>query len=62
MASGVKLGKLIDIDYSRDEVVVRHEVAFPSQAVLGCSTDTNFDFQPDDVRASDTVDFLWEIE
>ena len=62
MASGVKLGKLIDIDYSRDEVIVRHEVNFAPQAVLGCSTDKSFDFQPDDVRASDTVEFLWEIE
>ena len=61
-ASGVKLGKLIDIDYSRDEVIVRHELAIPPQAVLGCSTDKSFDFQPDDVRASDTVEFLWEIE
>ena len=61
-ASGVKLGKLIDIDYSRDEVIVRHEVNFAPQAVLGCSTDKSFDFQPDDVRASDTVEFLWEIE
>ena len=61
-ASGVKLGKLLDIDYSRDEVIVRHEVNFAPQAVLGCSTDKSFDFQPDDVRASDTVEFLWEIE
>ena len=61
-ASGVKLGKLIDIDYSRDEVIVRHELAIPPQAVLGCSTDKSFDFQPEDVRASDTVEFLWEIE
>ena len=61
-ASGVKLGKLISIDYSWDEVTVRREVCLQERAVLGCSSDAAFDFQPDDVKASDTVDFLWEIE
>ncbi len=61
-AAGVKLGKLLDINYSYDEVVVRREVNFEPQAVLGCASDTAFNFQPEDVKANDTVDFLWEIE
>lgn len=61
-AAGVTLGKLINIDYSRDEINARQEVRFENQAVLGASTDTAFNFQPEDVKATDTVDFLWEIE
>lgn len=60
-AMGVKLGNLIDINYSREEIA-RQELRFNNQAVLGCSTDTAFNFQPEDVQSSDTVDFLWEIE
>lgn len=59
--AGVKLGNLIDIDYSHDDIA-RQEVRFDNQAVLGCSTDTAFDFKPEEVHASDTVDFIWEIE
>lgn len=60
-AAGVKLGNLIGIDYSRDDIA-RQEVRFDNQAVLGCSTDTAFNFQPEDVQANVTVDFIWEIE
>ena len=60
-AAGVKLGRLIDINYSWQEAVVRNEVNL-APTVLGCDSDTAFDFQPEDVTASDTVDFLWEIE
>ena len=60
-AAGVKLGNLISVDYSHDDIA-RQEVRFDNQAVLGCSTDTAFNFQPDEVQASGTVDFIWEIE
>lgn len=61
MASGVKLGKLLSINYSWGEVIVRNEVNFAPQAVMGASSDMDFDFQPDDVTANDTADFIWEI-
>ncbi|MCR5834520.1 MAG: SIMPL domain-containing protein [Selenomonadaceae bacterium] len=61
VASGVKLGKLIRISYPCDEEINRREVVFANQEVLGCSTDTAFDFQPEDVKADAAVDFIWEI-
>ena len=61
-SAGVKLGKLLKIDNSCDEIKIRREVSFEDQIVMGCSTDTNFDFQPENVKATDTVDFTWEID
>ena len=61
-AANVKLGKLISVNYPCEDVDVRREVCFKNQAVLGVSTDTAFDFRPDDVTATDSADFVWEIE
>ena len=60
-ASGVKLGKLLEINYSWSEVNIQREV------VLGCALPeyvkkNSFDFQPEEIKANDTVDFLWEID
>lgn len=60
-AAGVKLGRLLEINYSRDEASIRNELRMENR-VLGCNSDTAFEFQPEDVTMSDTVDFLWEIE
>ena len=59
-ASKVKLGKLLDINYSWNELTVRHEQVLCAE----CRTAEKaaFDFQPEELKASDTVDFLWEIE
>jgi len=59
-ASGVKLGKLLDINYSWDELSIRREAVLCQQAPTAAKN--SFDFQPEDIKASDTVDFLWEIE
>ena len=59
-AMGVKLGKLLSIDYSWDELDIREEVTVCQK--YDATSDSSFDFQPDDLKASDTVDFLWEIE
>ena len=60
-ASGVKLGKLLEIYYSWDEINIRRENrVFPAPMAL--TQESSFDFQPDEIKASDTVDFLWEIE
>ncbi|MBR3050741.1 MAG: SIMPL domain-containing protein, partial [Selenomonadaceae bacterium] len=58
-ASGVKLGKLINVDYSWGEIKIQNE---PVDALLAPPEKSSFNFQPDDIKASDTVDFLWEIE
>ncbi len=59
-ASGVKLGKLLSINYSWTEVDVREEMIVCQK--YDATSDSSFDFQPEDIKASDTVDFLWEIE
>ena len=58
-AAGVKLGKLIDIDYSWNEFRIHETVVCGECAPVG---DNSFDFQPEDITASESVDFLWEIE
>ncbi len=58
-ASGVKLGRLIDINYSWDDSRAQETIVYGECA----SVDRNaFDLQPEDLTASDSVDFLWEIE
>ncbi|MBD3879856.1 MAG: SIMPL domain-containing protein [Quinella sp. 1Q5] len=59
-AMGVNLGKLINVDYSWDEINVRREIVICQETPTAAKT--SFNFQPDDIKASDTVDFLWEIE
>ncbi|MBR4904665.1 MAG: SIMPL domain-containing protein [Selenomonadaceae bacterium] len=57
-ASKVKLGRLLDINYSLNEQDVYCEVAnsvtVPEKAA--------FNFRPEEITASDTVEFLWEID
>lgn len=58
-ASGVKLGQLLDINYSPDDFVAQETI------VCGACTPVeknSFDLQPDELTASTGVDFLWEIE
>ena len=58
-ASGVKLGRLIDINYSWDDSRAQETIVYGECA----SVDKNsFDLQPEDFNVSDSVDFLWEIE
>ena len=59
-ASGVKLGKLLKIDYSWDEVNIHHETIVCGECAP--IQKSSFDMQPEEIKASDTVDFLWEIE
>ena len=61
-ALGVNLGRLISIDYSWDEFTVRHENVVCDALATSPESEHSFDFQPDEIKASDTVDFLWEIE
>ena len=59
-ASDVKLGKLIDINYSSNESVLQQ--AMPLCAEYAPPNKTVFNFQPEEIKASDVVEFLWEIE
>ena len=59
-ALGVNLGKLLEVNYSWSELDIRNEAVLCQECSI--SEENSFDFQPDEIRASDTVDFLWEIE
>lgn len=58
-ASGVNLGKLIDINYSWDEFRARETIVCGECAAVDGNS---FDFQPEELIATESVDFLWEIE
>lgn len=60
-AAGVTLGKLLKINYSWDELTIRRENVV-CDALMAPEEKSTFDFQPEEIKSSDTVDFLWEIE
>ena len=59
-ASKVKLGRLVDINYSWSEISFHREQILCNE----CPTvdKASFDIQPEEIKASDTVEFYWEIE
>ncbi len=59
-ALGVNLGKLLEINYSWDVLNINRENILCAESAVG--EKNSFDFKPDEIKASDTVDFLWEIE
>ena len=67
-ALGVNLGKLLEVNYSWSEVNIKQNLGKVEieKLLSGVGNDPyhnfDFDFQPDEIKASDTVDFLWEIE
>jgi uncharacterized protein YggE len=61
--SGCKLGELVSIDYSWSKVNVYTDTRFElNEARLMSSTVMDQDFEPEDVKASDTVTFVWMIQ
>ncbi len=55
-ASGVTLGKLVEIIYAPEENFV------PREIVAGACDNASFNFRPEDLIVSDTAEFFWEIE
>lgn len=62
-AAQAKLGRLLSINYSWDEVSFstgdNMKFCAPNHGMYKACT---FDFQPEDIKASDTVEFIWELE
>ena len=54
-ASGVKLGNLLEINYVPTDIAVQKEI------FAGSSDDSAFNFRPEDLIATDTAEFLWEL-
>lgn len=57
-AAGVRLGKLIQMDYGWAEVRIYEE---RESTVLYAPSEPNFDIDPDDVEAEDNVTLVYEI-
>ena len=58
-ASGVKLGKLIDINYSRADNRDADTIVLGAYAPVDRNA---FDIEPEEIIATESVNFLWEIE
>lgn len=65
-AANVKLGQLITIDYNWGELNVysrsKYELSEDCLPCLAAPGAAAIDIEPDDVEASDTATFVWEIE
>ncbi|SFI18941.1 Protein of unknown function [Selenomonas ruminantium] len=57
-ASNVKLGRLLSIDYSWKEFCFESMDKY----VVFEAHSAEFDMQPDDIKISDTVEFIWELK
>jgi uncharacterized protein YggE len=61
--SGCGLGELVSIDYSWSKVNVYANTGFElREASMLTSSVMDQDFEPEDVKASDTVTFVWMIQ
>ena len=63
-ASGAKLGELVNIDYNWGELNIysRTNYNMESDCFMACAeTNYSLDIEPDDIDATDTVTFVWEI-
>lgn len=63
-ASGAKLGELVNIDYNWGEINIYSRTSYDME--MDClkakaATPYNIDIEPDDIDATDTVTFVWEI-
>ena len=59
--SGVKLGKLISIDYSWKDIELYSDTKC-YDSMPSISKMASIDIEPDDIKAEDSVTFTWEIE
>lgn len=62
-ASGVKLGELVNISYSWGELDVYSHTRYELDDKCKCLPDgaPDIEIDPDDIRVSDTVNFVWQI-
>lgn len=64
-AAGVKLGKVVNINYSWGEINIYSEPVKYDKAILceesTCSYENSLDINPEDLDISDTVTVVWKI-
>lgn len=61
-AAGVKLGELSSVSYDWGEVNVVSASAYSADCVMLRSAAAVPEFEPDDIKSTDTATFVWEIE
>jgi uncharacterized protein YggE len=60
--AGIRLGKILNINYSWSEVRFRDDVACTMAMPDMIHAKAMPDFEPDDIERSDNVEIIWEIE
>lgn len=60
-ASGVKLGELITITYSWTDVTFRSETDMLCETAACACDSMNIEIEPEDIKASENVTFVWDI-
>ncbi len=60
-AAGVKLGKILDINYSWSEVHFHRTYASEMHTDAMMVSEATPDFEPEDIEKSDNVEVVWEI-
>ena len=60
-AAGVKLGKILDINYSWSEVHFHRTYARELRSDAMMAPDAQPDFEPEDIEKTDNVEVVWEI-
>lgn len=63
-ASGVRLGELVSVAYDRGEMNVLSDTDYRVEGRCMMKAEaslSNIDIQPDDIKASDSATFVWEI-
>jgi len=60
-AAGVKLGTLLSIDYSWAEIDVYSPTRYERNYLMAARSMESMEIEPEDIKASDTVTFVWAI-
>ena len=60
LSSGVKIGKIVSIEYSWQDIELYSDTKyFDATSLLKMA---NIDIEPEDIKIEDVVTFIWEIE
>ena len=60
LSSGVKLGKIVSIEYSWQDIELYSDTKYFDKMPL--SKMANIEIEPEDIKIEDVVTFIWEIE
>lgn len=61
-AAGVRLGKVLSIDYSGSDIQLYRDIYSMNKNLISTGGAPNIDLQPDDIDVEDTVTVVWRME